>query len=102
MKVTKIKRKINKARKINHTCIFLPNYTAQQYIILTLTRAINFREEKFETSISRMMVLGLGCEVIMKARPAKLKKQAPHFYLIQHKLKVAEKRTIKSNTKRHV
>ena len=49
-----------------------------------------------------MMVLGLSCEVVMVARPAKLKKQALHCYLIQHKLKVTEKSTIKSNTKRHV
>ena len=103
---TRVKEKSNKRLRkriiyrIKHTCIFLANYTAQQYIILTPKRAINFREEKLSTAISR--VLGLSCEVIMVARPAKLKKQALHCYLIQHKLKVTEKSTIKSNTKRHV
>jgi len=56
-----------------------------------MKRAINLREEKLSIGISRMLFLRLSCEVIMIARPSKLKKQALHCYLVQLKLKIAQK-----------
>ena len=44
-----------------------------------------------------MIVLRPSCEVIMKSWPTKLKKQTLHCNLIQQKLKLARKSTIKSN-----
>lgn len=84
---------------MSHTWIIFPNNAAHQHIILTLKRAINFREEKLSTITSRIMVLRLSCEVIMTARSLKLKEQTLHCYLIHHELKIAQKSTAQSYVK---
>ena len=83
---------------MKHTCVFLPNNTAQQYIILTLKRIINFSKEKITIATSRGMAVRLSCEVVLIARIAKLEKQTLHCYLIQLKLK-SENRTKEYNQK---